>query len=115
MSETAQILPDNYYQILLKIRVVGEDERLPEHCPDALQGTFLRKMSELPKSLIEVKILPITCCLHCPDKEKGQNRSSVLNLVQLNIEFISNYFSNRVRQQCRIYLLRDHCRSVSQH
>jgi hypothetical protein len=36
MSETAQILPDNYYQILLKIRVVGEDERLPEHCPDAL-------------------------------------------------------------------------------
>jgi hypothetical protein len=43
MSETAQILPDNYYQILLKIRVVGDGERLPEHCPDALQGTFYEK------------------------------------------------------------------------
>ena len=27
---------------------------------------FLRKMSELPKLLIEVKILPVTFCLHCP-------------------------------------------------
>ena len=90
MSETAQILPDNYYQILLKIRVVGEDERLPEHCPECSIRHFLRKMSELPKSLIEVKILPITFCLHCPEKEKGLNRSSVLNLVQLNIEFIGS-------------------------
>ena len=43
MSETARKLSDNYYQILLKIRVVGEDERLPEHCPNALQGTFYEK------------------------------------------------------------------------
>ena len=45
-------------------------------------------MSELPKSLIEVKILPITCCLHCPDKEKGQNRSTVLQAVPRQRHFL---------------------------
>ena len=48
MSETAQILPDNYYQILLKIRVVGEDERLPEHCPDALQSLIYMLSTKSP-------------------------------------------------------------------
>ncbi len=69
MSKTAQTLPDNYYQILLKTRVVGEDERLPEHCPDALQGTFT-KNEQTARVLIEVKIIPITCCSTALNKKK---------------------------------------------
>ena len=42
---------------------------------------------------------------NCLETEKGQNRSPVLTLTQVNIKFISNIICNRLWQQCRIYFL----------
>ena len=98
----------NYYQNLLRRRIVSDGrettQRLPEHCPSA----FYNKNSELTSPLIEVQILPIIFCPYYPETEKGQNRSPVLNLIQPNIEFVANPFCNRIRHQCRIYPLRSH-------
>ena len=65
------------------------DERLPEHCPSA----FYNKNSELTSPLIEVQILPIIFCLHCPETEKGQNRSPVISGVNNN-NYYSSYLIN---------------------
>ena len=58
-----------------------KEERQPEHCPETAQSHFLQKMNELTSPLIEVKILPIIFCFHCPETEKGQNRSCEVNPV----------------------------------
>ena len=61
---------------------------LPRDCPKPL----LQKMSELIRPLIEVKILPITFCLHYPETEKGQNRSPVICGVNNNSSYLINVF-----------------------
>ena len=71
----------NYYQNLLRRRIVSEGrettQRLPEHCPSA----FYNKNSELTSPLIEIQILPIIFRLYYPETEKGQNRSPVISGV----------------------------------
>jgi hypothetical protein len=47
------------------------DETLPEHYPDALQGTFCKKASNSEKPLFDVKNLPIITRFHCPVNEKA--------------------------------------------
>ena len=66
------------------------DERLPEHCPETAQSHFLQKMNEPISPLIEARNYPLIFCFHYLETEKGQNRSPVLNLIQTNIEFVSN-------------------------
>jgi hypothetical protein len=79
MGETSQIFPKNYYQILLKIRVVNEggetSQTLPKHCPTV----FYKKMSEHTRPLIEVKILPIISVSTALKKKK--DRTEVLSLI----------------------------------
>lgn len=80
-----ELLPNFYKKRSSKLG----DERLPEHCPSA----FYNKNSELTSPLIEVQILPIIFCLHCPETEKGQNRSPVISGVNNN-NYYSSYLIN---------------------
>ena len=81
MGETSQIFPKNYYQILLKIRVVNEgggtSQTLPKHCPTV----FYKKMSEHTRPLIEVKILPIISVSTALKKKKDRTEVLSFNLT----------------------------------
>ena len=78
-GETAQILPWNYYQILLKKGVVSKRDDTAQALPRCSTRHILPKLSKLPWPPVEVKILSIIFCFHCPEMKK--DKTEVLSLI----------------------------------